>query len=702
MHMSSGCPPLMAALCGLAVAILSPAAEAQDRTVATDVPSCQEYADPAVVVTLTRPTEVPQLLAASWNGATHQQADDYLNRDVPFAAPVLARGLPTRLDRRDIGPRNWFRPGTDGAFQCAFQTTASAACSARTSAPEGTFITLLDLLAANPVNRFQATVTVTEEFVRPLDETPPPVAFPASQTLRRSPNQVGVPAGSVRWIYTATAGLTPNCQGRPTGPLFQNGVATQEARAYLAGTCTPLNGASLETLYGWNAVQRYAGSALSRQFKIRALPGRVLIPRSSAFKSVAERACLALPQLAAHTDQALRCDVGPAQFTAWNRALVPATVAGLAPADLTAVAQAAAERLDAIAQGPTCADAERIAAAQAEARHANEARAAETLRKDGWKALAESRGTKLVAGGIALLALVAALALVLWDRARQRRADQVQQQARRAQDVLDIRIDQELTFAFRSAMLVQPFFAKGATFSFTKDVEKELEPKDAADDPLTRARVVHLTMQALGVRAREQAEADQAKAAAPAASNEPSAASLVARPIMATPPEGVSTLEAEGAYAFFRRFMTGVYTNVRAGCRPEFRTILDRANNMATTAPKKEWEALAGMVIHHVLSVLDRGERLELVRTDLVKILGDRSKADPAVTRKNALRPLGRLHAELAALAEILDGPGLMGNERLGVLFEERFSKETVDYGSSTNAPPAQGSVPSVVRPSPT
>ncbi len=701
MRLSSGCPPLMAALCGLAVAMLSPAAEAQERTVATDVPSCREYADPAVVVTLTRPTEVPQLLAASWNGATHQQADDYLNRDVPFAAPVLARGLPTRLDRRDIGPRNWFRPGTDNAFQCPFQTAASAACSTRASAPEGTFITLLDLLAANPVNRFQATVTVTEEFVRPVGETPPPVAFPASQTLRRSPNQVGVPAGSVRWIYTATASLMPNCQGRPTGPLFQGGVPTQEGRAYLAGTCTPINGASLETLYGWNAVQRYAGSALSRQFKIRALPGRVLIPRSSAFKSVAERACLALPQVAAQTDQALRCDVGPAEFTAWNRALVPATVAGLAPADLTAAAQAAAGRLDAITQGPTCADAERIAAAQAEARRANDARAAEARGKDGWRALAESRGTKLAAGGVALLALVVALALVLWDRARQRRADQVLAQARHAQDVRDDRIDQELTFAFQSAMLAQPFFAKGPTFSFTKDVEKELEVKDAAEDPLTRARVVHLTMQALGVHVREQAQADQAKAPAPAGSSQ-APVPPASRLSMTTPPEGISTLEAEGAHAFFRWFMAGVYSDVRAGNRPEFRTILDRASRMPTTATKKEWEALAGMVTQHVLSVLLRGERLELTRADLVKILGDRAKADPSVTRKNALGPLTRLHAELAALTEILDGRELMGDKRLAVLFEERFSGKTVDYGSPANAPPAQGSAPPAVPPSPT
>ena len=706
MRMSSGYPPLMAALCGLAIAILPAEANAQERTVANDVPSCREFAEQRIEVTLTRPTEVPQLLSVSWNGATHQQADSYLNRDITFPAPVLVNGLPTRaLPSRHVGLRNWFRPGTDNAFQCAFQTTASAVCSARASAPEGTFITLLDLLAANPVSRFQATVTVTETFVRPEGEVPAPVTFPATQALQRAPNQVGVSPGSVRWIYTATAALTPNCAGRPTGALFANGVPTPAARVYLAGACTPVNGASFETLYGWNPVQRYAGSELRWQAKIRALPGRVVIPRSSAFKSVAEHACLALPQLASHTDEALRCQVAPDQFTAWNRALIPATVAGLAPVDLTAVAQAAAARLDGIAQGPTCADAERIATAEERARHADMARETETGRKEGWKALAESRGTKIAAGTVALLALAIALILVIWDRARQRRADQAQQQAQRARDEEEERvhrerddrylgIDRELGLAFEAAKRVQPLFENGSAYPFKKDVETELEQAGEEPDPLTRVRVVGLTLQALELYRRDLAEeADRASAArAAAAKLAPMPVPISSRMTTATPPGGISTPEAEGAYAFFRAFMGRVYAPVNAGSRPEFRSILDRANNMTTVAPKKEWEELASMVVQHVLSVLLRGERLELARTDLVKILGERGRPDQAVNRKNAVGMLTRLHAHIAVLAEILESGELVGDKRLAQLFEERFKKETVAYAPHSGAaPPAQG-----------
>ncbi len=663
--------------------VLPREAAAQERPVPTDIPSCHEYAQPNVEAVLTAPVELPHLLAGSWNGGTREQLDGYFNRQQPFPATVLANGLPTRLDRRGIGPRNWLRPGTDNAFRCEFRTDSSTACAnhVNTSQGEGTFISLIDLLRVNPLNRFQATVTVTEEFIRPQAETPVPVSFPQSQTLRRSPNQAGVPAGSVRWIYTATANLTPNCQGRPTAPLFVNGIPTLAGRAYLANPCTaPVNAASLETLYGWNAVQRHAGSTLTKQFKIRALPGRVLIPRSTAFRSVAEQACLTLPRVPA-TVETLRCDVAPSQLTAWNQALIPATVMGAVANDLREAAQAASARLNGVLEGPKCVDARTIATAQGETRMARGQRDDEGRQKRAAQATSHFRGQVIVGLVVGFLASLLVIGWLLVTRSRQKTIEVVRTQMDQAREAEDASVGAEIGFIFEIAKKYLPFFADSATASFASDIKARLERKGIEDRRLDLLAVVSLVLQAAMLRMTRLSD--------DVTSLNDKVADLTARleavpatgprASFSTPITGISGPMGLGAHAFFRFFTHETYSDVRAGRDPTIRAIRDRIMALTPETPVDVWKELGTKVAQHVMTELDRATRLEMARIDLIALFSAMGRTEPHGKRQ-AQAQLTQVQARLSVMAELLEDERRLGDERLGVQLERRFSQQTATH----------------------
>lgn len=663
--------------------VLPRVAAAQGREVATGIPSCREYAQPSSEVVLTAPVELPQILAASWNGGTREQIDAYFNRQQPFPAPVLVSGLPTRLDRRGIGPRNWLHPGTDNAFRCEFQTGSSSSCvNARTNPQEGVFASLIDVLRVNPLNRIQVTGTVTEEFVRLETEALPPVSFPQSQTLRRSPNQAGVPAGSVRWIYTATANLTPNCQGRPTTPLFVNGIPTREGRAYLASPCTaPVNGTSLKTLFGWNPTVRYAGSTRSEQFKIRALPGRFLIPRSTAFQSVAEQACLALPRIPTAAQQ-LRCDVAPEQLTAWNQVLTPAaTVPGLVANDLRDAARTTSTLLNTVLEGPKCADARAIEEAQRVARLTEGQRDTEARQKRAAQAMSRFRGQVIVGLVVGLLASLLVIAWLLVTRSQQKTIEIARTHLDQERETEDASVGAEIGLIFEIAKKYLPFFADPATASFATDIKTRLERKGIENRRLDLLAVVSLVLQAAMLRMTRLS--DEVTSLTDKVTDLTERLQAVpapgARASFSTPITGISGPMGLGAHAFFRWFTHEVYSDVRAGRDHDIRAIRDHIMALTPETPIDVWKELGTKVAQHVMTELDRATRLEMARVDLIALFGVMGRTEPH-GRRQAQAQLTQVQARLSVMAELLEDEKRLGDERLGVQLERRFSQQTATH----------------------
>lgn len=550
---------------------------AQTRRVA-NVSSAQEFADE--VVTIAAPARgifVQQALAASWNGANRAQMDRYFRDGTPFFAPVLPNGLPTAGgELYGVGPANWLRPGSDNVFGERFRGHPDQ------------FTSIIDLLRVNQIRVWNAGLTTTWVFLLDSGEVPviPPQTF--GMTLRRDPQQRGVPEGEVRWIATQYQGLTPNCAGRPS-QIYAGSVLTPAGRTYLSSTCTqPLNASSVYALFGAvRPVPRF-GVNPTVDLKVRLMGSNVRIPRSRGYRSAAETAALAIPL----------ADVAEAELEAMSStelkiiydALVPATRPGEVPEDLGRAAIATQERVSTAYQHA----------------FAREERA-QTARVSGELALARrllhdqmhrgdvngGRATRHARERNVLAILVVAMAFaIFWLVVRRRRGG-----TEFAKLQLDLKSLQEGQMAERSAIKD----GLAVILAVATGYLEKLNPDDPAiSEHVTSARLSLEKINELGEAAPLKERLSLVESVLHALGLK-TPMTRAADPIVRIGDEDVSLSVLMGAYRFYRSIANRVYSDVRARACSRVQNVRDLLMVLSGASPVEVWQKAADAAVDDIL-----------------------------------------------------------------------------------------------------
>ncbi|MBP7005979.1 hypothetical protein KBB27_02565 [Patescibacteria group bacterium] len=642
------------ALLGVVIVCFCPGfALAQERRVA-DVSSAQEFADDVIEITTpVRGVPVQQVFAATWSGATRGQMDAYFRDGTPFPTPVLPRGLPTGMDIRGVGASNWLHPGGDAVFFEAFR------------GQEERFTSIVDLLRENRNGAFNASVSGTWTFLRPVGTQPVlPLRVPYGiMTLRPDSRQAGVPEGQVRWVVTSYQSVYPTCEGRPA-MIYSGSVLTALGRAYLSQRCEhPVDTSSIYTLFGATPPGKLFEVVPRVELRIR-LMGRVRIPRSTGYRSPTETAALTIP-LADMSDVELEAKPSH-ELKIIEDALIPACAPGVVSEDLRQAALTTDARVS-IAYQHALAREERARTAQAQGeltRTTHELRVA-THRGD----VNDGRATRHARErNAAWMLIVFMAAIIVWLAVGRKRRGVEASVAKSKLAHFQSNMEKEgaaaASWFAQMALLARTFLGKldaddPLTSAFVRQSQDALG-NAAQDDELT-SDLVYSVFQALGMLLDK-------KVTAP--SEPPKAFRL---PLIA----GLTPEMGEGALAFFCEIVNNLYPPFRADVDQQFRDLRDQLIRLNTKDTAKNWKRLGSEVAAHLneeLRLKGVGDVLRRETVDFLLVLSSRrgSKIDYPSYLETVAKGLS-------------DEEVVRGHGRLKAFVEHEFAKQTAVHSSAKN-----------------
>lgn len=638
---------------------------AQTRTVA-QVPSAAEFADDVIEITTpVRGVPIQQVFAATWSGATRGQMGAYFRDGTPFPTPVLPHGLPTGMDIRGVGPSNWLHPGSDAVFFEAFR------------GHEERFTSILDLLRENRNSAFNASVSGTWTFLRPVGTQPvlPPRVPYGIMTLRPDPRQAGVPEGQVRWVVTSYQSVYPKCEGRPA-MIYGGSVLTALGRAYLSQRCErPVDTSSIYALFGAMPPGKLFEVVPRVEFRIR-LMGRVRIPRSTGYRGPTETAALTIP-LADMPDVELEAKPSE-ELKIIEEALIPACAPGVVSEDLRQAALTTEARVS-IAYQHALVREERARTAQAQrelARTTHELRVA-THRGD----VNDGRATRHARErNVASMLIVFMAAIIMWLAVGRKRSSVEASTAKSKLEEFQSKVAKEgaaaASWFAQMVLLARTFLSKldaddPLISAFVRQSQDALG-NAAQDDELTNVSVrdlVYGVFQALGMLLDK-------KATTP--SEPPKAFRLSLAP-------GLTPEMEPGALTFFREIVNNLYPPFRADVDQQFRDLRDRLIQLNAKDTSKKWKQLGSEVAAHLneeLRLKGVGDVLRRETADFLLALSGRRGSK--INYPSYLEMV----AKGLSCEEVVGGHG-----RLKVFVEYEFAKQTAVHSSAKNGRP---SVPEV------